>query len=254
MRPRQEEEYDMFALQSRIAAFLSFGMLTVSAFAHDAAVGDEVPSTITLAQVIEKGGAPMLVIVALSVVAFFLILYYFLTIRGGALYPKAFMRQAEDAAAVGDADALRTLCAENDSAAARILGAAAEHVIGDAAANYTAVRDAVEDEGARQAGVLWQRIQYLMDVAVVAPMVGLLGTVLGMMKALAGLDVGVSVANKADFLAQGIGQAMYTTAGGLVVGIGSMVVYALFRGWVNRHIGCLELACARVIRCLVSQG
>ena len=38
------------------------------------------------------------------------------------------------------------------------------------------VRDAIEDEGARQAGVLWQRIQYLLDVAVVAPMVGLLGS------------------------------------------------------------------------------
>ena len=151
-------------------------------------------------------------------------------------------------------DALRTLCAENDSAAARVIGAAAEHVIGDAAASYSAVRDAVEDEAARQAGVLWQRIQYLLDVAVIAPMVGLLGTVLGMMRAFAGLEVGVSIANKADALASGIGQAMYTTAGGLVGGIGSMLVYALFRGWVNRHIGQLELACNRVIRRLVSQG
>ncbi len=244
----------MFAVQSRIAAFFTFGMLTVSAIGQDAAAGEAAPRTITLAEIIQKGGMPMLVIAALSIVAFFLILYYFLTIRGGALYPKTFLRRAEDAAAAGDADALRTLCAENDSAAAHILGAAAEHVIGDTAASYSAVRDAVEDEGARQASILWQRIQYLMDVAVVAPMVGLLGTVLGMMKAFAGLDVGVSIANKADFLAQGIGQAMYTTAGGLVVGIGSMVVYALFRGWVNRHIGQLELACARVIRRLVSQG
>ncbi len=242
----------MHALLRRTAAGLAFGMLTVSAFGQEAASAP--PPQITLGEIIEQGGSPMYFIVALSFVAFFLIVFYLLSIRAGALYPKAFLRQAEDAAGAGDADALRTLCAENDSAAARVIGAAAEHVIGDAAASYSAVRDAVEDEGARQAGLLWQRIQYLLDVAVIAPMVGLLGTVLGMMRAFAGLEVGVSIANKADALASGIGQAMYTTAGGLVVGIGSMVVYALFRGWVNRHIGQLELACNRVIRRLVSQG
>lgn len=242
----------MHALLRRTAACLAFGMLTVSAFGQEGTAAP--PPQITLGEIIEQGGSPMYFIVGLSVVAFFLIVFYLLSIRAGALYPKAFLRQAEDAAGAGDADALRTLCAENDSAAARVIGAAAEHVIGDAAASYSAVRDAVEDEGARQAGLLWQRIQYLMDVAVIAPMVGLLGTVLGMMRAFAGLEVGVSIANKADALASGIGQAMYTTAGGLVVGIGSMVVYALFRGWVNRHIGQLELACNRVIRRLVTQG
>jgi biopolymer transport protein ExbB len=247
----------MSALLRRIAGCFAFGMLTVSAFAQEATEkAPEVASDgqTTLAVIIQKGGTPMQVIIGLSVVAFFLILYYFLSIRGGALYPKAFLRQAEDVAATGDAEALRTLCSENDSPAAKIIGAAAEHVVGDAAANYAAVRDAVEDEGARQAGFLWQRIQYLMDVAVIAPMVGLLGTVLGMMKAFAGLKAGVNIANKADALARGVGQAMYTTAGGLIVGIGAMVVYALFRGWVNRHVGRLELACSRVIRRFVSHG
>lgn len=242
----------MHTLPRRLAACFSLGMITLSAFGQE--MGDLPPTQISLAEIIERGGMPMRFIVALSFVALFLILYYLLTVRSGALYPKAFLRQAEDAAAAGDADALRALCADNDSAAARVLAAAAEHVIGNAAASYSAVRDAVEDEGARQAGILWQRIQYLMDVAVIAPMVGLLGTVLGMMKAFAGLEVGVSIANKADALASGVGQAMYTTAGGLVVGIAAMVVYALFRGWVNRHVGQLELACSRVIRLLVSQG
>jgi biopolymer transport protein ExbB len=247
----------MSALLRRIAGCFAFGMLAVSAFAQDATEGAaEVAEEgqTTLALVIENGGMPMQVIIALSFVALFLILYYFLTIRGGALYPKAFLRQAEEVAATGDAEALRTLCNEDDSAAARVIGAAAEHVVGDASASYSAVRDAVEDEGARQAGILWQRIQYLMDVAIVAPMVGLLGTVLGMMKAFSGLKAGISIANKADALARGVGQAMYTTAGGLIVGITAMIVYALFRGWVNRHIGQLELACSRVIRRFVSHG
>ncbi|MBT3286154.1 MAG: MotA/TolQ/ExbB proton channel family protein [Victivallales bacterium] len=243
----------MSALLRRTVGCLAFAVFTVSAFAAEAPAAAK-GANLTLAEIIGKGGAPMWGIVVLSFVGLFLIVYYLLSIRSGALYPKAFLRQAEDAAAAGDAEALRVICSENESAAARIIGAAAEHVVGDASASYAAIHDAVEDEGARQAGILWQRIQYLMDVAIVAPMVGLFGTVLGMMTAFGGIDDTVSIIDKTRALTGGVGQAMYTTAGGLVVGITAMVVHSIFRGWVHRHIGRLELACSRVIRRFVSQG
>ena len=249
----------MFAPMRRTAGSLVLALSAFPAFAQDEEGASLAPSVggaeqPTLARIISEGGWPMWVIVILSVVALFLILYYLLSIRGGALYPKAFLRQAEDVAAAGDAEALRVLCSESDCAAAKIIGTAAEHVVGDASASYAAIHDAVEDEGVRQAGILWQRIQYLMDVAVVAPMVGLLGTVLGMMTAFAGVDSTISIASKTQALTSGVGQAMYTTAGGLVVGITAMIVYSLFRGMVNRHISRLELSCSRVVRRFVSQG
>ena len=82
----------------------------------------------------------------------------------------------------------------------------------------------------------------------ISPMLGLLGTVLGMMHSFAGLQAGVAFANKADALAAGVAEALYTTAGGLVVGILSMAIYAFFRGQVNRLVGGLENACNRVLR------
>ena len=108
------------------------------------------------------------------------------------------------------------------------------------------IRDVVEEEGARQAGILWHRIQYLQDIAVVAPMIGLLGTVLGMLQAFTGF--GVDQTAQTLKLASGVSQAMITTAGGLIVGITCLVVYSLFRGYVNRLVSNLEMACTQVIR------
>ena len=113
---------------------------------------------------------------------------------------------------------------------------------------YSYLCDAVEDEGVRQAGLLWQRLQYLMDIAVIAPMVGLLGTVWGMMVSFSGLESGVSFVNKADALANGVAQAMYTTFGGLIVGIFAMSMYDFMRGRLSKLISGMEGACDSVLR------
>ncbi len=206
----------------------------------------------TLKQVLDKGGWPMQVIVALSVVGTMFVLYYLFTIRAGVLYPKTFLQEAEDAADEGDVEALAAICQDSDSAAAQIIGAAAEQMAGEHRVDYMIVRDAIEDEGARQAGVLWQRIQWLQDIAVIAPMVGLLGTVLGMLDSFAGLEMEVgAVIPKA--LAQGVAKALITTAGGLCVGIAAMLLYAYFRWRVNGHIATLESACSRVLRRFIAR-
>jgi len=209
---------------------------------------DQAMRVVPAREIFDKGGIAMKLIAALSVVSVFLTFLYAFTMRPGTLFPKRFMRDAEDAAEEGDLEALRALCASNESPAARIIESAAEVLAGDSRVDYMVVRDALEDEGVRQAGALWQRIQYLQDIAVISPMLGLLGTVLGMMHSFAGLQAGVAFANKADSLAAGVAEALYTTAGGLVVGILSMAIYAYFRGQVNRLVGGMENACNRVLR------
>ncbi len=209
--------------------------------------------TISLSEIIETGGWAMKVIAGLSVFGVFLIFFFLFTLRAGVLFPKRFLQEAEDAAAEGDIEALLVICRDNGSAAAAIIGAAAECIGNDAKASYMVVRDAIEDEGARQAGNLWTRLQLMMDVAVIAPMLGLLGTVLGMMQSFSGLQSGVSIINKADALAAGVSKAMYTTAAGLFVGIIAMMVYAFFRGRANNLIGGLESCCNRVLRRYVAR-
>ncbi|MBP1583596.1 MAG: MotA/TolQ/ExbB proton channel family protein, partial [Victivallales bacterium] len=133
---------------------------------------------------------------------------------------------------------------------AKVIGSALSLCADGQPLDMSLVREAMEEEGNYQAGVLWQRIQYLMDIAVISPMVGLLGTVWGMMVSFSGLEAGVNFANKAATLASGVSQAMFTTFGGLIVGIVAMVFYALFRGKVNRLVNQLETSCGAVVRSL----
>jgi len=203
----------------------------------------------TFKDIIEAGGPAMQVILCLSVVMTFLVILFLFTLRRNALFPKRFVQEAMDAADEGDTEALEAICHDSDSPASKIIGAAVEQMAGEQRVDYMVVRDAIEDEGGRQTSVLWQRIQYLQDIAVVAPMVGLLGTVLGMLESFAGMRTGLGdVGIKPEMLARGVSKALITTAGGLVVGILAMILYAIFRGRVNKLIAGLESACSGVLR------
>ena len=209
---------------------------------------EEKTGVITIEDIMVRGGWLMNVIAGLSLLAIALLFFYLLSMRQGTLYPRSFIMEAQDAAEDGDLEGLRDLCLNNGSCAAKIIGAALEQCEDGHVADHVILRDAMEDEGGRQAGLLWQRLQYLMDIAVIAPMVGLLGTVWGMMVSFSGLESGVSMINKADTLANGVSQAMYTTFGGLIVGIFAMAMYDLMRGRLNKLIGGMESACNSVLR------
>jgi biopolymer transport protein ExbB len=79
-------------------------------------------------------------------------------------------------------------------------------------------------------------------------MLGLLGTVFGMVHSFAGVQDGVPFSNKASALAAGVAEALYTTAGGLLVAIVTMAIYAFYRGHVNRQVSGMEAACNRIVR------
>lgn len=230
--------------KSFLLALLNMMILAPVIHAQTEAAGPEIRN---LRDVLAAGGLPLWVIVALSVIALFLVIFFLFTFRAAILYPKSFLREAEDAAEEGDLEALRAVCTANPSAAARIVAAATEQISGSGRADYIAVRDAVEDEGSRQASVLWQRLQYLMDVAVISPMVGLLGTVLGMLDSFANLQAEVGTVRPLT-ISQGVAKALITTAGGLVVGIVAMVLYALFRGRVHQLVAGLEESCSLILR------
>ena len=215
---------------------------------------EEKTGVITIEDIMVRGGWLMNVIAGLSLLAIALLFFYLLSMRQGTLYPRSFIMEAQDAAEDGDLEGLRDLCLNNGSCAAKIIGAALEQCEDGHVAEHVVLRDAMEDEGGRQAGMMWQRLQYLMDIAVIAPMVGLLGTVWGMMVSFSGLESGVSMINKADTLANGVSQAMYTTFGGLIVGIFAMAMYDLMRGRLNKLIGGMESACNSVLRRLSSSN
>jgi biopolymer transport protein ExbB len=101
------------------------------------------------------------------------------------------------------------------------------------------LREIVEGEGGRQATIIQNQTQYLLDIAVIAPMVGLLGTVMGMLKAFNAVALDLAKA-KPMLLAGGVSQALITTVAGLIVAIPAMMAYAYFRGRTSRIVSDLE--------------
>ncbi|MBQ7175874.1 MAG: MotA/TolQ/ExbB proton channel family protein [Victivallales bacterium] len=219
-----------------------------------AAAGAEEAMSITFSDIMARGGWIMYVISGLSLVAIALALFYCMTMRASILFPNKFIDQAKDLADANNLEELQDLCATDASPAAKIISATLEQIVPGHPLDYNRLRDAMEDEGGRQAGILWQRLQYLMDIAVISPMVGLLGTVWGMMVSFGGIENGADFAKKAETLANGISQAMYTTFGGLIVGIFAMALYDLARGHLNKLIGQLESACGGILRRIASAG
>ena len=95
-------------------------------------------------------------------------------------------------------------------------------------------------EGGRIADAMMSSVDWLADIAAIAPLVGLLGTVLGMFQAFGGIASDVAAGAKPVVLAQGVSQAIVTTIFGLVVAIPSLAAYAVFRRRAQRRIAEIE--------------
>ena len=95
-------------------------------------------------------------------------------------------------------------------------------------------------EGGRIADRMMASVDWLADIAAIAPLVGLLGTVLGMFQAFGGIASDVSAGAKPVVLAQGVSQAIVTTIFGLVVAIPSLAAHAFFRRRAMRRIAEIE--------------
>ena len=95
-------------------------------------------------------------------------------------------------------------------------------------------------EGGRIADAMMSSVDWLADIAAIAPLVGLLGTVLGMFQAFGGIASDVSAGAKPVVLAQGVSQAIVTTIFGLVVAIPCLASYAVFRRRAQRRIAEIE--------------
>jgi biopolymer transport protein ExbB len=149
-------------------------------------------------------------------------------------------------------DDARMACARNGSPIAEIALAAIEHSRTTEETSPELLKEIIEGEGGRQARVIQNQIQYLQDIAAIAPMIGLLGTVIGMLKAFNVVALDVAKA-KPMLLAGGVSQALITTAAGLMVGIPAMVFYAYFRGRAAKLVSGLETNSARLLSLLIKK-
>jgi len=184
----------------------------------------------TLLELLKAGGVTMIPIGVLSVVALFLVIFYAFTITERALVPKEFLRKVYDLVNQGNYADAQALCEKLDGLLPRMLAAGLRR----REMGILAVSDAMAGAGTREMERYRQWTRYLSDIAAIEPMLGLLGTVLGMIDAFKVVAVyGGTVVNPIA-LSGAVSKALITTAAGLVVAIPTMGLYYYYRGRLVR--------------------
>ncbi|MGB2402147.1 MAG: MotA/TolQ/ExbB proton channel family protein [Akkermansiaceae bacterium] len=205
-------------------------------------------------QILHKGGFMMWPLAVLSVICVVLILLYFFTIRRNAVVSDKFMSAAEALIRKRDYLGLVAQCQRQNQSVARITEKTLDFMTKNTGTTFKEVREVAQAEGSRQAGILTHRISYLNDVGTIAPMAGLLGTVIGMIRAFMEIaDGNHEPGAHAIKLAEGVYQALVTTASGLVIGITAVIFYSIFRGRVQKYIAELEAAATHLMALLAAQ-
>ena len=223
---------------------LMFGLFPSLAFAAEAG---EAAKPLTLVNILEKGGWVMVALAVLSVFTLILVMLYFLTLRRSSVVTNKFMNAAEAMIRKRDYLGLIAYCHRRNEAVARVTQKSLDFLTKNPTASQSEIREVAEAEGSRQAGILTQRISYLADIGGIAPMVGLLGTVIGMIKSFMEIANGNIEGTKQLQLAQGVWEALITTAAGLVISIIAMTFYSFFRGRVQNHVAELEAASTHIL-------
>jgi biopolymer transport protein ExbB len=203
------------------------------AAAGDAAAGEEEPADgqYTFQQLWEFGGNTMWVLAALSVLVFSFILERLVSLRGSAVIPGGFMRKLMAHWTSQDLSRVITLCASSQSSIARVLRAGLLHFD----EGIGRMEDAVEAAGDHEATILRRNLGVIAALGNIATMVGLLGTVIGMINAFQ--VIASAGTGDAKLVAGGIFKALITTAGGLIIGIVAIGTHS----FLKRRVEVLEI-------------
>jgi|SRR5690606_9221497 biopolymer transport protein ExbB len=185
---------------------------------------DSVEKTISIFEMIMNGGTAGIVIMAILFVLLFIAVYIyferFFAIKAASKVDKNFMNQIREQVASGNIQGAKILCAQNTSPVARLT----EKGISRIGNSMEDINSSIENAGKIEVNKLEKNVGLLATIAGAAPMIGFLGTVIGMVLAFHQLATSGGQAEMGK-LAEGIYLAMTTTVAGLIVGIVAYVGY-----------------------------
>jgi len=226
---------------------MTFCLSLFAATAVFAQEGAEAAGTVektTLMTLILEGGWAMIPLGLMSVA-----MIYFIVQNGLALREKVLLRpdlMPDFINLMKDKKVVEahTLCKENETLFTYVFGAGLERCSVNRAVNYEKIKEAIEEASTEEVAAYMKPIDYLSIIGATAPMLGLLGTVSGMIKAFQ--TIGQVGMGKPQDLAANIGEALITTATGLIIAIPAMLCYYYFRNSfikstasMGRNIGAL---------------
>src|SRR5437660_2720313 len=212
----------------------------------------DVPHTKSVLDAIIAAGPVMYALFALSVFSLMLVIVYLITIRRGAVVSSGYMATADALLRKRDYLGLLAVSNRHGEAIARVVQKMLDFTTKNPHADFQQVREIAETEGTRVAASLNNRVIYLADIGMIAPLLGLLGTVFGIIHSFGALGADIGSARYVA-LSRGISEALVNTAAGLAIGIPAMMFYAFFRGRAQKLISELEAASTHVLALLSLQ-
>jgi biopolymer transport protein ExbB len=207
--------------------------------------------TNNLLRVMYDGGPLMWPIAGSSIVLLVFVMERLVMLRRARVVPKPFVQKFFEQVKGGQLgrDGALEMCEESGSPVARVFAGAVKKWGRPA----VEVEQAVIDAGERVTHELRRYLRLFNGISSVSPLMGLLGTVLGMISSFNAIVIGDSAA-KASLLAGGIGQALLTTAGGLFVAIPALIAYMFFQSRVETLVMDIDAHAQQLVDIVSAEG
>lgn len=238
-------------------AFAVVGSLTIAlqcfaeeSMAEMAADGQTIP-TKNLLDVFRDGGPLMYPIAACSVVMLVFVFERFIALRHGNVIPGPFVKRIIEQLREGQIDREKALqlCEQNKSPVAQVFAGAMKKWGRPA----VEVEQAILDSGERVTNHLRRHLRLFNGISQVSPLLGLLGTVLGMISSFNAISSS-EASGQREMLAGGIAEALLTTAAGMLVAIPALIAYLYFVGRVDQLIMEIDSLGQKVVEAISAEA
>ena len=196
-----------------------------------------------------KGGFIMWPILLSSIIGLAVSIDRFIMLRKAKINVPAFMVRIRGFIKKKDISGAISYCMQEKSPVANIVRKGLKKY----KYGHDRVKDAIENAGSQEVSKLEKGLSVLASVAGIAPLLGFLGTVTGMIQAFMTIQDLAGAANPSD-LAGGIWEALITTAFGLIIGIPALALYNYFLGSVKKLVGEMETVANDVIDVIQDNG
>lgn len=195
------------------------------------------PETMSLLSLLAEGGFVMIPIAILSIIGIYVIAERWRVLSNSTIDTEKFLASVEDMLRAGETRAAIAYCDQTDKPLSRILKQGIKRL----GRPLQDIEESIKNAGKKEIFMLEKKMDWLATIAGVAPLLGFLGTVTGMIQAFMQIQSLQGNVNP-SVLAGGIWEALVTTAAGLAVGIFAYFFYNYLLSRINRMIFDLEMA------------
>lgn len=209
------------------------------------AVAEDSSKDVTLYDLVMAGGWVMIPLFLLSIVAVYIFVERYLTINNASKGSTKFVEEVKEKVASGKIDEAKLIASKYNSPAAKMISKGLSRI----GSPLKTIEASIENVGKLEINRLEKNLSILATISGAAPMIGFLGTVMGMIQAF------ISIAQEEGtvspkLLSAGIYEAMITTAAGLIVGIIAYVAYNYLSTQIQKVIHAMEYSSIEFVELL----